>query len=53
VGFEILPITLKSALGRNFVASEIVQKLLMGIGPMIGIHGKLPFHFGEAFLRAL
>jgi hypothetical protein len=53
MGFEILPITLKGALGRNFVAGEIVQKFLMGFGPMIGVHGKLPFHFGEAFLRAL
>jgi hypothetical protein len=24
----------------------------MAVGPMIGVHGKLPLDFGEAFLRA-
>jgi hypothetical protein len=53
VGFEIFQIPLESALGRDLVAGEIAQESLMGIGPMIGVHGQLPFDLSKAFLRAL
>jgi hypothetical protein len=53
VSFEFLQVAKKAAFGRDLVTGEIIEKPLMGIGPVIGIHGQLPFDFGKASLRAL